>query len=378
MRHLPAVLLLLSLSAIASDQSRLPASAAGRDDCPAFAIEDIFSAPFPTNLVAAPAEGKVAWVFNHRGVRNAWVAQPPDYRGAPVTAYFEDDGQDIYGLQRVPDARSLVYVRGGDEEMGRENPNLRSKPKTPTQEVWIVSPDKSQPRSLGEGHSPRVSPDGKWIAFAWGAGDRIVFPWERDGWIHLYSVPLAGGAATLLTPGAFEVEFVSLSPHRDQVVFSSNQNDINRRHLWTVSVSGGTPTSVTSGSGIEWKPAPTSDGKATAFLGSDARRCARPLLKIGDQVRELAPGSAAVPEAARDSQLLGCVQSAGTAGVRPAPVGVIAGGFRQELAIARAGDPRRRRPQRHPSARACTWWRICGSRTSMWSSSSFRTRSMIS
>ena len=22
----------------------------------------------------------------------------------------------------------------------------------------------------------------------WAAGDRIVFPWERDGWIHLYSV----------------------------------------------------------------------------------------------------------------------------------------------------------------------------------------------
>jgi flagellar hook-associated protein 2 len=27
----------------------------------------------------------------------------------------------------------------------------------------------------------------------WGAGDRIVFPWEGDGWKHLYSVPADGG-----------------------------------------------------------------------------------------------------------------------------------------------------------------------------------------
>jgi len=42
-----------------------------------------------------------------------------------------------------------------------------------------------------------------------GAGDRLVFPWEKDGWTHLYAVPVTGGRATLLTPGAFEVEYVS-------------------------------------------------------------------------------------------------------------------------------------------------------------------------
>src|SRR4029077_14042071 len=44
----------------------------------------------------------------------------------------------------------------------------------------------------------------------WAAGDRLVFPWERDGWLHLYSIPAAGGKATLLTPGDFEVETVNL------------------------------------------------------------------------------------------------------------------------------------------------------------------------
>jgi len=33
----------------------------------------------------------------------------------------------------------------------------------------------------------------------WTADDRLVFPWEGDGWTHLYSVPLSGGAASLMT-----------------------------------------------------------------------------------------------------------------------------------------------------------------------------------
>src|SRR2546430_16000398 len=66
----------------------------------------------------------------------------------------------------------------------------------------------------------------------WAAGSRLVFPWEKDGLTHLYAVPLSGGAATLLTPGTFEVEHVALSPDGREVVFSSNQDDMDRRHVW--------------------------------------------------------------------------------------------------------------------------------------------------
>ena len=75
----------------------------------------------------------------------------------------------------------------------------------------------------------------------WGAGDRILFPWEKDGWAHLYSVAVEGGAATLLTPGNFEVEHVAFSDDRREAVFSSNQDDIDRRHIWRVAIAGGKP-----------------------------------------------------------------------------------------------------------------------------------------
>ena len=49
----------------------------------------------------------------------------------------------------------------------------------------------------------------------WGAGDRIVFPWERTGWLHLYSVSTHGDVPTPLNaPGEFEIEHVSLSTDR--------------------------------------------------------------------------------------------------------------------------------------------------------------------
>ena len=60
-----------------------------------FTLEQVMSSAFPTELTAAPTGGKVAWVLNARGVRNIWVAEPPAYQGRAVTAYKDDDGQEL-------------------------------------------------------------------------------------------------------------------------------------------------------------------------------------------------------------------------------------------------------------------------------------------
>ncbi|HEX6972179.1 MAG TPA: prolyl oligopeptidase family serine peptidase, partial [Limnochordia bacterium] len=86
-----------------------------------------------------------------------------------------------------------------------------------------------------------------------------------------------GGSATLLTPGDFEVEDVSYDGK--QVAYSSNQGDIDRRHLWKL----GSSEPWTSGDGIECKPV---DG-GLAFLRADARRPMHPAVKIGNEIRDL-------------------------------------------------------------------------------------------
>jgi dipeptidyl aminopeptidase/acylaminoacyl peptidase len=127
----------------------------------------------------------------------------------------------------------------------------------------------------------------------WTAGGQIVFPWEADGWTHLYAVAPEGGTARLLTPGAFEVEHVSIGQDRKRIVYSSNQYssdplDAERRHVWSVDASGGFPQQLTSGSGIEAFPVIGSDG-AVAVLRSDMRVPMRPAFVAGGELRDIAP-----------------------------------------------------------------------------------------
>ena len=410
-------------------------STASSHDAVGFTLEQVLSAPFPSDLVAAPANGKFAWVYNAKGQRNIWIAGPANdgktYSAAPITKYSADDGQDIGELAWSPDASAIVYTRGGDLEFGdKPAPNPAKVVEGVEQAVWVVALNGTEPRKVGEGHLPAISPqgesvayvlkdqiwlgkltgtakpvqllhtrgsihslrwspDGRFLAFVsnrgdhsfiglytvvpktleyvdpgtdldrepawspdsaqfafvripampdevpfqpkraglpwsirvynvttgksfevwkasegpgsifrevvadnqllWAADGRIVFPWEQDGWNHLYSVPVRGGKAQLLTPGAFEVEYVSSSPDRTTVFYSSNQNDIDRRHIWKVGVVGGSPVAVTQGNGIETAPLVSSDGRTVALLRSDARLPLRPAIVGGSgDVRALA------------------------------------------------------------------------------------------
>src|SRR6266550_736380 len=121
-------------------------SARARASPRSFTIEQALSAPFPDELVAAPAGGALAWVWNAQGVRNIWIAAGPDYQSRAVTSYKEDDGQEIGELAWTPDARALVYVRGGDANARGEYPNPLSLTAGAEQALWIVAAAGGAPR----------------------------------------------------------------------------------------------------------------------------------------------------------------------------------------------------------------------------------------
>src|SRR3989441_12651177 len=179
---------------------------------PAFTLEQALSAPFPEELVAAPPGGAVAWVFNDRGARNIWIAAPPDYQGKPVTTNTGDDGQEIGELQWTPDAKAIVYVRGGGPNGRGETPNPHSLPEGVEQDVWVVAVSGGALRRLGEGASPAVSPK----------GDRVAF--LRRGQIWWVALAASGAPHPTLHERG-RAGALRWSPHASALAFVSRRDD---------------------------------------------------------------------------------------------------------------------------------------------------------
>ncbi len=130
-----------------------------------FSLEDILSVPYPTDLAAAAATTRCAWVLNDRGVRNVWTAAAPDFTPVRLTGYSEDDGQQISNLCLSPDGRQLVYVRGGSPNRAGEAPNPDSNPHGAEQAIWLIDTNGGQPRRIAAGHAPVISPDGRELLY---------------------------------------------------------------------------------------------------------------------------------------------------------------------------------------------------------------------
>ena len=97
--------------------------------------------------------------------------------------------------------------------------------------------------------------------------DAVWFHSERTGWLHLYTVPWAGGAPRLLTSGKFEVETVVVADDRKHFYLTTSQDSLFERHLYRMPVGGGAMTKLTTTAG--WHEAtPSPDGKAIADVYS--------------------------------------------------------------------------------------------------------------
>src|SRR5207249_2284943 len=118
------------------------------------------------DLIAAPANGRIAWVANAEGVRNLWVADAPDNGPRQLTKYDADDGIDIGWLSITPDGECIVFTRGGDLHTGGDTaPNPSSKPEITEAAVWIVSARDGAPRKIADGNAPEIAPKGDRVAF---------------------------------------------------------------------------------------------------------------------------------------------------------------------------------------------------------------------
>lgn len=397
-----------------------------------FSIEQVISAPFPTELTASPVGNKVAWVLNRQGVRNIWLSDAAGGTPQQLTNYQGDNGQDISNLIFTNDGNSIIFVRGGAPNSAGELPNPAELQESVERAIFIIDIGSKAIKKLATGYYPRLSPkgdllaylaanqvwtvrldatnaaklfqtrgnqnsirwspdgskiafvsnrndhsfvgicevstkeikflspstdldgspvwsaDGKqigfvrirserdrltfeakrqglawsiWVADAdsgksrklweakngmgsvffsnalngsspenpifWTSDNYLIFPYEGDGWHHLYAISANGGEAKLLTAGQGEVEFSMLSTDKKSIIYNANIGDIDRRHLWKVSMTS-MPTQLTTGKGIEWGATQSGDG--TIFcLHSDATMPARPAVLKNGKLEDISP-----------------------------------------------------------------------------------------
>jgi dipeptidyl aminopeptidase/acylaminoacyl peptidase len=100
-------------------------------------------------------------------------------------------------------------------------------------------------------------------------GSGVGFVSERDGWYHLYTVPVDGGEAKQLTKGAFEVTRPTISKDGKSWIFLSSEGDPGQVHLYTMPLEGGPRTRLTSGEGWNASYQVSPDGSQVALIASN-------------------------------------------------------------------------------------------------------------
>ena len=149
-----AALMTLSATTLTTPPARATANnaTAPGSTAQAFSIDEVLSSSFPTNLIAAPAGQRIAWIGNDQGRRNVWAADGPDWSPRRLTGYGDDDGIEMSDLAFTPDGERLVFLRGGAPNRGGELPNPTSAIDGPSRALWIVEASAgaaSGPRRLG-------------------------------------------------------------------------------------------------------------------------------------------------------------------------------------------------------------------------------------
>ncbi len=261
----------------------------------------------------APGNDRVAFI--NPNDQNIWWSPIDDSSKAERLVF--DKGSD-HDLQWSPDGSALAFVsdRGDHSLIGvfraKQNPIRYMSPSTSHDFYPRWSPDGSRlvfVRRPGTGGAPQsplkhhLKPWSIWVANAssgigkeiwkspatlhgsypgtngganlhWGAGDRIVFLADIDGWPHLYSVDLNGGEPLKLTAGSFMVENVSMSPDNSSLLYCANtgenNGDVDRRHIYRVDINIPNAAPLTAGNDIEWSPVATGDGQTVAFIRAGA------------------------------------------------------------------------------------------------------------
>jgi dipeptidyl aminopeptidase/acylaminoacyl peptidase len=239
------------------------------------------------SLTWAPDDSKLAFVSNRPDHAFIGIYHLATNKIIYIDPSVDNDVAPVW----APDSKRIAFIRIPEES--QTLPFMPWRSALP----WSILVGDSE---LGTASEIWKAPEGPGSAFRfisasnqlfWAENDRLVFPWEGDGWTHLYSIKSDGSQIKLLTPGNSEVQFVSISKDRKFMFYSSNQEDIDRQHIWKVNVSNGKTEQLSKGEGIEWSPQPSASNNRLFILASGPTTPAYPAVLEKGKIKSLKPES---------------------------------------------------------------------------------------
>ena len=138
-----------------------------------------------------------------------------DWKARRLTDYTEDDGQELTYLSFSSDGKTIVYVRGGDHGANWDDDapvNVAASPIPPKVQILSAPFDGGEPKVIGDGDDPAISPRGDVVAFV------------KNG--QIWAVPIDGSApAKAIVTDRGNSGQLEWSPNGSRLAFVANRGD---------------------------------------------------------------------------------------------------------------------------------------------------------